>query len=295
MASLAARHNGAPARVMRRQRSAPHYQHLLTLPPGYVQQAQGAAPAAVQQGAWPLVLFLHGAGEGAGGGMHHGDTADPPRPPRLVAAYAGDAAAQESRGRPAPAHPGTAHLLATSAITLSPQVDYARMGHGFRPGGLLALLDDITCEGEAARAAQAEAVAEAEAEGMPPPVPLPLAVDPDRVYVTGISMGGYGTWALGAADPGRFAALLPICGGGDPAALAPRLAQASLPVLAVHGARDDIIPIEQSERLVKAIQELGGDASLARMPDAGHDCWTEAYNDMGVWSWLLEQRRRRAP
>ena len=116
-----------------------------------------------------------------------------------------------------------------------------------------------------------------------------LKVDPDRVYVTGLSMGGFGTWALTAREPERFAAAVPICGGGD-VRTAGRLVD--LPIRVFHGAKDTIVKLEQSEEMVRAIRDAGGKkVQLTVYPEAGHDSWTETYANDDVAEWLLDQKR----
>ena len=114
-------------------------------------------------------------------------------------------------------------------------------------------------------------------------------VDPDRIYLTGLSMGGYGTWALAAAQPDRFAAIVPICGGGDPTT-ADRLAK--LPAWVFHGAKDKVVPLERSKQMVEALEAAGGAVRLTVYPEAGHDSWTETYDNPELYRWLLEQKRR---
>jgi len=113
-------------------------------------------------------------------------------------------------------------------------------------------------------------------------------VDPDRVYLTGLSMGGYGTWSLAAAHPERFAAIVPICGGGNPADAAKL---ASLPVWVFHGAKDPTVPLERSKEMVEAIKSAGGNPRFTIYPEAGHDSWTETYNNPELYQWLLEQKK----
>lgn len=114
--------------------------------------------------------------------------------------------------------------------------------------------------------------------------------DPDRVLLTGLSMGGYGTWDLAARAPGRFAAAMPICGGGDPAT-APRLA--TLPIWAFHGADDRVVPPARSRTMVEAIRAAGGEPKYTEFAGVGHDAWTPAYRDPEVLDWFFAQRRRR--
>ena len=114
-------------------------------------------------------------------------------------------------------------------------------------------------------------------------------VDKDRVYVTGLSMGGYGTWALAAAHPKRFAAIVPICGGGNPADAAKLK---DLPIWVFHGAKDRAVPLARSEMMVKAIKKAGGNPKFTVYPEAGHDSWTESYDNPELYTWLLKQKRK---
>ena len=113
-------------------------------------------------------------------------------------------------------------------------------------------------------------------------------VDEDRVYLSGLSMGGYGTWAWGLHSPERFAALAPICGGGNDF-LACRLSH--MPIWAFHGAKDRVVLLEESEKMVKAINECGGNAKLTVYPEATHNSWSMTYENPEFWSWMLSQRR----
>ena len=116
------------------------------------------------------------------------------------------------------------------------------------------------------------------------------AVDEDRVYLTGLSMGGYGTWALACQYPKRFAAIAPICGGGIQYLAKKHLK--NTPVWAFHGAKDSLVVPAESQRMVEAIQQAGGDATLTVYPNAGHDSWTETYNNPKLYDWLLRHRRQ---
>ncbi|MBN1349724.1 prolyl oligopeptidase family serine peptidase [candidate division KSB1 bacterium] len=114
-------------------------------------------------------------------------------------------------------------------------------------------------------------------------------VDKDRIYVTGLSMGGFGTWALASAFPQRFAAIAPICGGGNPL-LAPRLK--ALPIWVFHGAKDQVVPLKQSQDMVDALEKAGGQVKFTIYPDAGHDSWTETYANPEFYDWLLSHIRK---
>ena len=113
-------------------------------------------------------------------------------------------------------------------------------------------------------------------------------VDPQRIYLTGLSMGGYGSWSLASTYPDRFAAVAPICGGGMP-----YLARnfKNLPVWAFHGAKDDVVPLQRSQEMVDAINNAGGNAKLTVYPDADHDSWTETYDNPKLYEWFLGHRR----
>ena len=116
-------------------------------------------------------------------------------------------------------------------------------------------------------------------------------VDEDRIYVTGLSMGGYGTWALAAEYPNRFAAIAPICGGGDPGRAC---AFKHLPVWAFHGAQDGVVSLERSQEMIDALEACGSDARLTVYPDADHDSWTETYDNPELYAWFLSHRRQGA-
>jgi predicted peptidase len=196
--------------------------YLLYLPKDYEKQES-----------WPLLLFLHGAGE-RGSDLElvkkHG-------PPKLIAA-----------GKDFP------------FIVVSPQCLKEKW---WEPMDLAALLDEIGSK---------------------------YKVDADRVYVTGISMGGFGSWRLAAFAPHRFAAVAPICGGGE-TYWANQFVH--LPVWAFHGAKDNAVPLERSQAMVDAIKKRGGDAKLTIYPEAGHDSWTETYDNPAFYEWLLAQKRSK--
>jgi predicted peptidase len=197
-----------------------HLAYLLYLPEDYEKQES-----------WPLMLFLHGAGE-RGNDLElvkkHG-------PPRLIA-----------EGKDFP------------FIVVSPQCP---KDMSWEPIELVALLDDISSK---------------------------YKVDADRICVTGLSMGGFGSWRLAAYIPQRLAAIAPICGGGE-TFWTKRFVH--LPVWAFHGAKDTGVPLERSEAMVDALTKNGGDAKLTIYPEAGHDSWTVTYNDPALYEWMLAQKR----
>jgi predicted peptidase len=116
-----------------------------------------------------------------------------------------------------------------------------------------------------------------------------LPVDKQRMYVTGLSMGGYGTWSLLAKHPKLFAAAVPICGGGDP-----KTAETikEIPIWAFHGDQDEAVNVEQSREMVKAIQDAGGaKVKLTVYPGVGHNSWSQTYDNQDVYDWLLSHKR----
>ena len=114
-------------------------------------------------------------------------------------------------------------------------------------------------------------------------------VDRDRVYVMGISMGGYAAWELMQRRPELFAAGLPCCGGGD-VAQAPRLTD--IPIWAFHGSEDKAVPVCRSRDMVAAIKAAGGKKILYReYKGLGHNVWTPTFSDDKVFEWLFSQRR----
>lgn len=197
--------------------------YLLFLPQGY-----GSAEKKDEK--WPLMLFLHGAGE-------RGDNLDLVKkhgPPKLV---------QEKKEFP--------------FITVSPQCP---TGKYWNPQQMAKLVDQVANT---------------------------YSADPKRLYVTGLSMGGFGSWNLLAEYPGKFAAAIPICGGGDPSK-AEKMKET--PIWVFHGAKDTAVSIKKSEEMVDALKKAGGNVKFTMYPEAGHDSWTETYNNSEVYKWLLEQK-----
>ena len=115
-----------------------------------------------------------------------------------------------------------------------------------------------------------------------------FTIDSDRMYIGGLSMGGFGTWDVIQEYPDLFAAAFPICGGGDPEK-AERIA--SLPLWVFHGAKDETVPPQLSRDMVRAIQEEGGHPGYSEYPDVGHDSWTNAFEEPRLLPWLFSQKR----
>jgi predicted peptidase len=184
---------------------------------------------------WPLMIFLHGAGE-------RGDDLEKVKchgPPRLIA-----------EGRELPfiiASPQCPEGISWS----NPEMILA----------LNALVDELTAS---------------------------HPVDESRIYLTGLSMGGFGTWSLAATYPQRFAAIAPVCGGGNRME-ARRLA--NMPVWVFHGARDKVVPLSMSQEMVDALEKKGSTVKFTVYPEAGHDSWTETYYNEELYTWMLEHRR----
>lgn len=206
--------------------------YLLHLPTGYETNRQQR---------WPLLVFLHGAGEKGNDAALVAKNG----PPSLV--------------RERPEFP---------FILLSPQCPFGR--YTWIADDVVVLIREIQSQ---------------------------YRVDPDRVYLTGLSMGGYGCWTLAGAYPELFAAVAPLCGGGDEVDVAwaakrnPK-AVSSLPIWAFHGRRDPIVPLSESEDMVKAFQRAGcREVKLTVYPEAGHDCWTETYRNPALYDWFLSHRR----
>ncbi len=134
--------------------------------------------------------------------------------------------------------------------------------------------------------------------------------DAQRIYLTGLSMGGYGAWYLASRHPQKFAAIAPICGGiiPPPGRLFPRNALALIPkdkphetiaekigktpVWVFHGEADPVIPVTESRNMHAALQALGGNVKYTEYPGAGHNSWDQAYGETEFWIWLLLQRRK---
>jgi predicted peptidase len=205
--------------------------YLLYLPPGYNSDTAKR---------WPLMLFLHGAGE-------RGTDV------QKVAVHGPLAEAQQGTNFP--------------FIIVAPQCPDAEIWDNEQ---LLQLLKDTTAK---------------------------LRVDTNRVYLTGLSMGGFGTWKLGLRHPELFAAIAPICGGGsmiDTLGLRPSQTAAlkSLPVWAFHGAKDPVVPQAESERMVAMLKRMGcQDVKLTVYPEADHNSWAQTYDNPEFYAWLLSKQR----
>ena len=113
-------------------------------------------------------------------------------------------------------------------------------------------------------------------------------IDPDHVYLTGVSAGGDETWDFALVHPDRLAAIVPMSGESDPRDAA-RLR--NVPVWGFQGEKDQVVPPGQMESMINAIRQSGGHAHLTLYPNLGHDCWNQAYSTDALWSWLFAQKR----
>lgn len=115
-------------------------------------------------------------------------------------------------------------------------------------------------------------------------------VDPDRIVVTGLSMGGFGSWALAAEQPDRFAAIAPVCGGymGD---LEDLDELNDLPIWATHGDMDDVVKPEETTRIIEHLRSLGGEPNMIIFPGVNHNAWEPTYNDPKFWEWIEAQTK----
>lgn len=125
-------------------------------------------------------------------------------------------------------------------------------------------------------------------------------VDTNRIYLTGLSMGGFASWSLAAKYPERFAAVAPICGGGTTIDLlltskTKRDAIKTLPIWAFHGGKDPVVPLAESEKMLAGFKRAGcKETELTVYPNAGHDSWTETYNNPKLYEWFLNHQRAGA-
>ena len=116
-------------------------------------------------------------------------------------------------------------------------------------------------------------------------------IDPDRVYLTGLSMGGWGVWNLAVEYPERFAAIAPVCGRMDRNNPAKAHRLRYLPAWVFHGALDTVVPITESGRMVTELRKNGAPVQFTVYPEAGHDSWTATYDNAGLYSWFLSHKR----
>jgi predicted peptidase len=114
-------------------------------------------------------------------------------------------------------------------------------------------------------------------------------IDTNKIYVTGLSIGGHGTWELALKEPNRFAAIAPVCGWADPTDIS---VISHLPIWVFHGAKDMTIQVRASESLVQELEKCGSDVKFTIYPHANHDAWTETYNNDQLYDWLLSNSKK---
>lgn len=114
------------------------------------------------------------------------------------------------------------------------------------------------------------------------------SADPDRIYLTGLSMGGFGTWSLITQYPERFAAIAPICGAGDPEDVE---RVKNIPTWIFHGSKDQAVPVQRGRDMFEALKKIGGRVKYTEYPDAEHDSWTRTYANEELYKWFMEQKR----
>ncbi|NNE90483.1 MAG: prolyl oligopeptidase family serine peptidase [Verrucomicrobiales bacterium] len=113
-------------------------------------------------------------------------------------------------------------------------------------------------------------------------------IDPKRVYVTGQSMGGFGTFGAVGQRPDLFAAAAPVCGGYDPSK-AEKFAK--IPIWIFHGEKDTTVPVSMSREMVEALKKAGGEPNYTEFPGVGHNSWTPAYAKDELWEWLFAREK----
>jgi len=119
-----------------------------------------------------------------------------------------------------------------------------------------------------------------------------LPIDPDRIYITGYSMGGVGTFGMLEAYPDIFAAAVPICGAWYPEQGAKFV---NAPIWAFHGTDDKSVPVQQTRDIISAIEKAGGTPRYTEYPGVGHNSWIYAYNEPELWTWLFSQVKNAKP
>jgi len=118
-----------------------------------------------------------------------------------------------------------------------------------------------------------------------------LPVDRKRIYITGLSMGGFGVWDAIQRHPDRFAAAVPICGGGDSRAEKVKPI-ANLPIWAFHGDKDSVVKTKRSQDMIAALKKAGGPIKYTEYPNTSHNSWTATYRNPEMYEWLFSQRKK---
>jgi predicted peptidase len=190
---------------------------------------------------YPVILFLHGAGETKGKGKGKGK----------MPAEVGIGPAIKKREKTFP------------FITIIPQAETFGWG--------------------------ADTANAKRALGMLEQVQKEYKTDPKRVYLTGLSMGGFGTWSLAAKYPDKWAAIAPVCGGGN---VKDAAKIKDLPIWCFHGDADTAVKVELSRNMIKAVEEAGGKPKYTEYPKVGHNSWDKAYGTDELYTWFLEHKKK---
>lgn len=114
-------------------------------------------------------------------------------------------------------------------------------------------------------------------------------VDRSRIYITGLSMGGYGTWSMALEAADRIAAIIPVCGGGLPHRVCE---SGGVPTWAFHGDKDDVVPVSESIRMIEATKRCGVEAELTIYKGGNHNAWDETYANPEIYKWLLQHKKK---
>lgn len=263
-------------------------QYLLYLPSGYD-----------QRGNWPVMLYLHGTGERGDGRdeldvvMRYGPLAEawvrrrdlpfiilsPQLPVFGLHDHAGLRGSEETPARrpdrPPPPYPQPARPnlpVQRAPVETDPVLGIDKTWSVENPPGgwhlmgadLLGMLDRTLAE---------------------------TAADASRVFLTGVSYGGYGSWWLAARHRERFAALVPVCGDADPETAPVLAAEPALPVWAFHGGRDTVVKPQWVYGMIRALEEAGHPGPrLTVHEELGHNCWDRVYGGSDLYHWLLQQQ-----
>jgi predicted peptidase len=113
-----------------------------------------------------------------------------------------------------------------------------------------------------------------------------LNIDKNRIYITGLSMGGFGVWDAISRWPDKFAAAVPVCGGGD---TAKATMIKNIPIWAFHGDKDNLVMTSRSRNMIAAIKKAGGNPKYTEYPATGHNAWDKAYSEKDMYLWLFTQ------
>jgi predicted peptidase len=118
-------------------------------------------------------------------------------------------------------------------------------------------------------------------------------IDSDRIYVTGLSLGGWGTWNLAFAHPDMFAAIIPISGFVDLIQLEQTCKIAKIPTRIFHGLMDDVVNIDYAITIYKELKKCNSNVELTIFEDAGHDSWSRVYDNQEIYDWMFKQVRNK--